>query len=402
MKKSIFKSTSVAMFLLVTGISMAPSSISAQADNRQQVVGIAAGDSLNVRSGPGSNYQDIGDIKKNQYVPVLGYSSNGRWAKVNWRGQEAWVSATFLSGGVGGQKNNLNQSGQVYNGPSNLGPHVVFGVPNNDPIGGVAVRSGEGTNFKIEQVIANTIEVFVVSVSRNGRWAFIKFSNGTGYVSTKYLKSIGQRGQNANNANNSGLGSNGASSQVIVPAPDGLLIPAVFSVSNVAQNDFLHGRSTPNQSASILKNFAPNEAVVVLAYLANGWVKIGGGEQDIFVNGKYLSRGGGTQTVSGMQVGLKCQGTEPFWTLNFDTDGAVRFAEMALGTSSNSSLNSAVPSSVTNSYPYNFSATPFSGAIDQQICSDGMSDIKHGWSIQAIEPKQGGGWEALNGCCNLQ
>ncbi len=397
--------------LLMTATAMTTPS-SAQVDNRQQVVDIKRGDSLNVRMGPGSQFQDIGDIKRNQYVPVLGYDTTGRWAKVFWRNREAWVSAQYLSGGIGGQNLTANNASNSATYAPGLGPHVVSGVLADDPRG-LALRRGPGTKFQLEQYLGDHVEVFVVSRSSNGNWAFIKFSNGTGYVWTKYLQPIGggQSGQNANggnqnnggNSNNqSGQGAGGAQMQTPVPAPDGLPLPAVFSVTNVQAGDLLNVRAQASPSAPILSGYQPNAPVVVLAYLANGWAQISVGETLGYVNGNFLTRGGGVQTQSGMQLGLICRGTEPFWTLKMDDDGTVTYESLINGAEQPASLNLASASTITNSYPYHFGAPPYSGTMTQQVCSDGMSDIQYGWGMTLIKPKQGGGWETLNGCCTLQ
>ena len=44
-----------------------------------QVVGVAAGDTLNVRSGPGAKFADIA---RNGAVNVLCYNTAGTWAKI--------------------------------------------------------------------------------------------------------------------------------------------------------------------------------------------------------------------------------------------------------------------------------------------------------------------------------
>lgn len=383
---------------------MASSPVYAQYDNRQQVVGVARGDSLNIREGAGAGFKDIGNIKRNQYVSVLGYDNTGRWVKVLWQGREGWVAAKYLSGGIGGNKSLFNQPRQTYDGPNNLGPHIVYNVPNNDPLSGLAVRSGPGIDFKLEQVIANTIEIFVISINRNGRWAFIRFSNGTGYVSTKFIQPVGRRNgnqQQTGNGNQNVQGSNDFLAQTTISAPDGLSLPAVFSVVNVAQGDFLHGRKAPNVSAPILKSFAPDTPIVVFAYLVNGWAKVGVGEEVVYVSSRFIKPNGGVQTSSGMQLGLVCRGIEPFWTVKIDEDQSFRYEGLIGGAEPRTSINRAIPSTNTNSYPYNFGAMPYSGTISQEICSDGMSNINYGWRITLIKPTQSGSWKTLNGCCSL-
>jgi len=49
---------------------------------------------LNVRTGPGTNYRDIGDARKNQRWVVIG--SSGAWKKVNYRGGAYWMHGNYL------------------------------------------------------------------------------------------------------------------------------------------------------------------------------------------------------------------------------------------------------------------------------------------------------------------
>lgn len=51
--------------------------------------------SLNVRSGPGTNYSKLGTLKKGEKVGVL--SENNGWSKINYNGKEAYVSSKYLS-----------------------------------------------------------------------------------------------------------------------------------------------------------------------------------------------------------------------------------------------------------------------------------------------------------------
>ena len=114
----------------------------------------------------------------------------------------------------------------------------------------------------------------------------------------------GNQNNGGNSNNQSGQGAGGAQMQTPVPAPDGLPLPAVFSVTNVQAGDLLNVRAQASPSAPILSGYQPNAPVVVLAYLANGWAQISVGETLGYVNGNFLTRGGGVQTQSGMQLGL--------------------------------------------------------------------------------------------------
>jgi uncharacterized membrane protein len=68
----------------------------AQSTGIYAVKDVAADDSLNVRTGPGAKFQDVGDIAPDGRVRVIGFSDDGKWAEIPWAEDTAWVSARFL------------------------------------------------------------------------------------------------------------------------------------------------------------------------------------------------------------------------------------------------------------------------------------------------------------------
>ncbi len=68
----------------------------AQTTGLYEVRGVAANDTLNVRGGAGAGFADLGDIAYDGRVRVIGFSANGKWAKIPWADGAAWVSARFL------------------------------------------------------------------------------------------------------------------------------------------------------------------------------------------------------------------------------------------------------------------------------------------------------------------
>jgi len=51
--------------------------------------------SLNVRRGPGTNYEVIGQLRKTDSAPVIGISPDGAWLSINFAGQQGWVVANL-------------------------------------------------------------------------------------------------------------------------------------------------------------------------------------------------------------------------------------------------------------------------------------------------------------------
>lgn len=142
------------------------------------VTNLLPGDSLNVRSGPGAGYPDIGDLQDDDIINVLGHDPSGRWAQIRYRGQTAYVAVRYLSDPM------RNDGSSVL-----TGPHVVTGIAPNDADGGLVVRDGDGMGHAQIGLLGNNAVVHVIQRSANGNWAMIAFGQGVGWVGTAYLQS---------------------------------------------------------------------------------------------------------------------------------------------------------------------------------------------------------------------
>jgi uncharacterized protein YraI len=71
---------------------------------------------VNVRTGPGTNYRDIGDLRDNSLVVYYPNSTmNGEWYWIEYRGLSGWVSTSVLEfeATVGGT---IEQAATPYDG----------------------------------------------------------------------------------------------------------------------------------------------------------------------------------------------------------------------------------------------------------------------------------------------
>lgn len=382
MKNTLFVSLVVAS-LLGSGAGQAQTSF-------MQVTGVRQGDTLNVRTGPGANFQDIGDIQPDQIVVVLGYDATGNWAKVRYQGQIAFVSSRYLKLPNRGDGSSVT-----------TGLHEVTGIKAGDPDGGLVVRDGPGTNYSNIGVLSNHTQVHVIQRSNDGKWAMIPIGNGVGWVGTAYLNSLQVTGTPTPEP---------MPSPTPQTAPDGGSLPAMFTVTGVALNDSLNFRDAPSTSGNIIGRFAPGADVQVLSMASGNWAYVTDGEVAGYVSIRYLTRNGGNAgsstapvtTANGFVLGILCRGTEPHWTFEVADDRTVTYTSLIGGVAAQTSLVQTSPSSMTGSYPFTFSAPPYSGLIRTQQCSDGMSDINYTMSILLNTPGPSGGNQTLYGCCNVQ
>ncbi|MBR9844180.1 MAG: SH3 domain-containing protein [Rhodobacteraceae bacterium] len=346
------------------------------------VVNIDDGDSLNVRSAPNAGSRDIGDLQEGSYVDVKGYSVDGKWARITYRGQVAWVAARFLS------------TGSRPDGSSTYtGAHQVTGIKAGDPDGGLNVRSGYGTEYSSLGVLPNGVQVHVVQISPDGKWAQIPFGTQMGWVSRRYLNAVASGGTTGQ--------TRPLPAAAPATAPDGLPLPGIFRVNGVAHNDTLNIRAEPQASAAVLLQAQNGVPMAVLGMATAKWAKVQVGGVVGFAHAGFLTRGGGMTNNYGLQLGTECIGTEPFWRMTFDTDNLVRMTLMGQATAP-APILSATFSATPTGYPYSFDAAPYSGQVNFEICSDGMSDNIYPMSIRLNTFDATGAPMVARGCCRLQ
>ena len=89
MHRNLFISTAAAGLLAFSGMALAETSVSATTD-------------LNVRAGPGPQYQVVGVIGAGQSASLNGCLENSKWCVVAHSGGEGWVYSDYLTGDFGG------------------------------------------------------------------------------------------------------------------------------------------------------------------------------------------------------------------------------------------------------------------------------------------------------------
>ena len=150
-KKYVLAGVVASSIMLHTGIS------TVFADTEYRVI---TGDSVNFRSGAGTNYSSIGKLNKGDKIEYLGES--GSWVKARYSGKIGYVYGSYV-----GEYTSTNTK------------YVTATTLN--------VRSGAGTNYSIIGSLSKGTKVEVISTT-NG-WSKIKYNGSTGYVSSQYLSS---------------------------------------------------------------------------------------------------------------------------------------------------------------------------------------------------------------------
>ncbi|MEZ7892157.1 MAG: SH3 domain-containing protein [Candidatus Wallbacteria bacterium] len=144
---------------------------------------------LNVRSGPGTNYDVIGKLYNGNNVDIL--EESGGWYKINYNGQTGWICGKYVSTGAAAASVS----------PSKLGSVSVSGSSY------LNVRSGPGTDNSVIGKLYSGDSVTILEES--GGWYKINYNGQEAWVCGKYVAT----GSAAPKPADSGS-SNGSSSQV--------------------------------------------------------------------------------------------------------------------------------------------------------------------------------------------
>lgn len=179
-------------------------------------------------------------------------------------------------------------------------------------------------------------------------------------------------------------------------------LPALYDVQGVAADDVLNIRTGPSARAQIIGGLAPDaRGIEVVARNAAGtWGQINTGEQSGWVSLRYMALRGVHIDHYNLPVGLRCFGTEPFWSLE-NTGGAwdYRTPDMSReGLEIWIAQDSGISEDLRRMVLFNGLGGPATGFIYPAQCNDGMSDRAYGLAIGVMMSPSA---PLLSGCCSL-
>lgn len=176
----------------------------------------------------------------------------------------------------------------------------------------------------------------------------------------------------------------------------------LYGVIDVAADDTLNMRAGAGASHAVLDGFRNGALVSVTGFdAAQKWASVQKDGQVGWVSMRFLTLIdiASKTTIPAETKPLICSGTEPFWSAAIGSEQVfysdIEANAVAGGVTFNVAAAGRPPRLV------GFSADPLSGALRQQSCSDGMSDITYDWSVMLIN-RSGTGSRVVEGCCRLQ
>ena len=140
--------------------------------------------SLNLRQGPGTSYNIIGELSSGTNVQIIS-QCNSNWYKVQYNGTTGYVYAPCISIVSGNLSSSSSKTGTVINLSGDIQLNFRLGPSTNDTvIGGLS----EGTSVTI--------------LSENNGWYKINYDGTVGYVYSNYISIGSASSNNSTNASN--------------------------------------------------------------------------------------------------------------------------------------------------------------------------------------------------------
>ena len=134
--------------------------------------GIVTTNSLNVRSGAGTNYSIVGSLKLNSKVEIV--STLGNWHKIKYGNGYGYVHSDYIK--ISNNTNDSNNSNDTNNVPTKEGTVVTYDLN---------VRSAP--SYSANTLGAIKVGSSVSVIENLGEWSKVKYNNSTGYVLSKYV-----------------------------------------------------------------------------------------------------------------------------------------------------------------------------------------------------------------------
>lgn len=153
-----------------------------------RVASVTASVNVNVRSGPGTQYEKVEVFNSGQTTDAIGISPDGNWWLINVPTgivSRGWVSAKFVEAENADQIPVLGPDGNPL-GEEVLSASAATATANVN----VNVRRGPGTEYKIIGLLEEGQRAEVIGISPDGGWWVLNLPSvegGRGWVSIKFV-----------------------------------------------------------------------------------------------------------------------------------------------------------------------------------------------------------------------
>ena len=180
------------------------------------------------------------------------------------------------------------------------------------------------------------------------------------------------------------------------------ILPSLFDVHDVADDDVLNIRAKPNAKSEIVGTLAPHatkiEVVDEVFVAKSQWLRVNTGERSGWVSANYMNPRYDVWKSGVIPESFQCLGTEPFWSLQ--PEGGDLVLTRPDAEPKRYKITSIFGGGVYYHPKLAIAAEEMTVAANFQSCSDGMSDRHFGMAVQLI--MNGAEPQYLSGCCSVQ
>ncbi|MEO1639692.1 MAG: SH3 domain-containing protein [Pseudomonadota bacterium] len=173
-------------------------------------------------------------------------------------------------------------------------------------------------------------------------------------------------------------------------------LPSLAQVTGISAGDVLNVRDGAGAQFADIGDLNAGAQVEVIDYSADGtWAQITWQEGNAWVAARYLEDVPQPQLESGLPVGLRCSGGEPFWSLTLSETGTATFSSPA-GSTENL-VEWSAPSQNEGTLRYAFTSSQITGVLSRSQCIAAGTGQTLGWTLDVI--LTGDANALLSGCC---
>jgi uncharacterized protein YraI len=147
---------------------------------------------VNVRSGPGTQYTILGQVRSGDALDITGRTENNQWLRVNFNGQEGWVSAALftVTGDVATAPVAVAGATAVLRNPASTSSTTTTGATGDVVVitrVNANLRAAPSINADIVTTIPFNTTLTVTARNENNNWVQVTFENQTGWISSGVL-----------------------------------------------------------------------------------------------------------------------------------------------------------------------------------------------------------------------
>ncbi len=150
---------------------------------------LTVGGEMNIRSGPGEEYDRIGGASAGEEFRITGKNEDGNWWQIDFDGEIAWIYAPFVTAA---NAENVPVVGASMAEPPPPAPRSGTAAPQTQGasisvLGDMNVRSGPGTAYDRIGGAAEGETFAITGRSQDGQWWQIDFDGRSGWIFAPYV-----------------------------------------------------------------------------------------------------------------------------------------------------------------------------------------------------------------------